>query len=250
MRPSTCALVFAAAAACTHPSFALATPQKLALKYFDLRGAAETCRVLFALGGEDYSDCRYSFDSKTFKSEAFDAAKENGEHTTNLDRAPVLLMENGSAVGQSKAIERYLARRFDLMGDSPEEEVTIDCIAEHCRDVKDAAMRKSFSAFAKGKTDEEKAEARKEWFETDLPAMLKKVDASVLGTGNGVFAVGKKMSYADVAIWSLLRECAPADKDDTTKAAAECSALNAIADAIASNTKVSSWVAERPVTIF
>ena len=43
-------------------------------------------------------------------------------------------------IGQSKAIERYLARRFGLMGENAEDEAMIDCIAEHCRDVKDAAM--------------------------------------------------------------------------------------------------------------
>lgn len=80
----------------------------------------------------------------------------------NLNRAPVLVTSDGQTIGQSKAIERYLAKQFGLMGNTLEEEAMIDCIAEHCRDVKDAARYKGFSKFTKNKTEEEKAEARKE----------------------------------------------------------------------------------------
>ena len=89
-------------------------PAKLQLKYFDIKGAAETCRVLLAFGGEDYDDCRYQIDPTTFKSEEFLKAKESGDLKMNLNRAPVLITPDGKTIGQSKAIERYLARRFGL----------------------------------------------------------------------------------------------------------------------------------------
>lgn len=223
---------------------------KLQLKYFDIRGAAETCRVLFALGGEDYDDHRYEIDPATFKSPTFLTAKESGDLKMNLNRAPVLVTPDGTTIGQSKAIERYLARRFGLMGQSPEDEAIIDCIAEHCRDVKDAAMRKGFSRFTRGKTDEEKAEARKEWFDADMPEMLAKIDDVVKETGTDGYAFGTATSYADVVIWALLRDCQVADLEDTAKAAEECRALNAIADAIAANEGVSKWLSERPESLF
>jgi len=237
------------------PSSALAAaapaaPAKLTLKYFDIRGAAETCRVLFALAGQDYDDHRYEIDPTNFDSPTFLAAKESGELRMNLNRAPVLVTPDGVAIGQSKAIERYLSRKFGLMGQSPEDEAVIECIAEHCRDVKDAAMRKGFSAFTRNKTDEEKAEARKEWFDTDMPELLGKIEAVVKGTGTDGYAFGTSTSYADVAIWALLRDCQAADRADTAKASEECKALNAIADTIASNEGVSKWLSERPESMF
>merc|ERR1719413_258374 len=51
----------------------------------------------------------------------------------------------------------------------------IDCVAEHCRDIKDAERKKGFSFFARDKTEEEKKALREEWYSTDLPVWLKKV---------------------------------------------------------------------------
>jgi glutathione S-transferase len=224
---------------------------KLQLKYFDIRGAAETCRVLLALGDEEYDDARYKIDPATFQSSEFLEAKKNGDLKMNLNRAPVLVAPDGRVIGQSKAIERYLARRLGLMGKTPEDEAIIDCIAEHCRDVKDAAVRKGFSQFVKNKTEEEKARARSEWFETDLPDMLGKFEESLSETSKSPgYSFGDAPTYGDVAIWALLRDCAAADLDDTTKAAEKCNALNAIADQIASNPRVSRWLSERPESMF
>ncbi|KAL7526122.1 hypothetical protein ACHAXR_002753 [Thalassiosira sp. AJA248-18] len=226
-------------------------PSKLQLKYFDIRGAAETCRVILALGEEEYDDARYEIDPATFQSAAFLEAKKNGDLRMNLNRAPVLVTPDGQTIGQSKAIERYLARRFGLLGQTPEDEAIIDCIAEHCRDVKDAARQKGFSKFTKNKTDEEKARDRLEWFEKDMPEMLGKIEEAVKETSASPgYAFGNSATYADVVIWALLRDCFAADLDDTAKAAEKCSALNSIADQIASNPGVSKWLSERPDSMF
>ena len=39
-------------------------------------------------------------------------------------------------IGQSKAIERYIATKCHLLGQSDEEEALIDCIAENIWDIK------------------------------------------------------------------------------------------------------------------
>lgn len=217
------------------------------LKYFDIRGAAETCRVIFALGEEDYTDVRFKIDPATFQSPEFNEAKENGDLKLNLNRAPVLVTPEGKTIGQSKAIERYLARRFGLMGKTPEEEAMIDCVAEHCSDVKDAARQKGFSKFTRNKTDEEKAEAKKEWFENDMPTMLMKIEEAVKQTSEADgCSFGATTTYADVAIWALIRDCFPADLEDTTKAAEKCVVLNAIADQIQSHPGVAKYLSSRP----
>jgi glutathione S-transferase len=232
-------------------SYALASPSKPQLKYFDIQGAAETCRVIFALASEEYDDARYPIDPKTFASPAFLAAKESGELKMNLNRAPVLVTADGKSIGQSKSIERYLAKKFGLMGNSLEDEAVIDCIAEHCRDVTGAARTKGFSRFTKNKTDEEKAAARKEWFENDMPEMLLKIEQAVKeSSGAKGYAFGKETTYADVAIWALLRDCPAADLDDTKKASEKCVLLNSIAEQLASEPGVAKWLSERPESIF
>lgn len=236
-------------------TFALAASEnpsrKLQLKYFDIRGVAETSRVLLAFGQEDYDDVRYKIDPAKFESTEFLEAKSNGDLRLNLNRAPVLVTPDGKTIGQSKAIERYLARRFELMGESPEDEAIIDCIAEHCRDVKDAARVKGFSSFAKGKTDEEKSRARAEWFDGDMPELLGKIEDAVEETSASPgYAFGTSTTYADVVIWALLRDCFSMDLEETAKASEKCTRLNAIADQIASNPGVSKWLNERPESAF
>ena len=88
------------------------------------------CRVLLSLGEEEYDDVRYGID-ETFQSPEFKAAKEKGELCMNLNRAPVLVAPSGQVIGQSKAIERYLARRFKLMGQTPDDEAIIDLSLIH-----------------------------------------------------------------------------------------------------------------------
>ena len=234
-----------AASAQSQPSTAL-----LRLQYFDIKGVAETSRVLLALGGEEYDDARYKIDPTTFTSPEFLEAKMNGDLKMNLNRAPILVTDTGRKIGQSKAIERFLARRFGLMGETPVDEAIIDCIAEHCRDVKDAARLKGFSKFTKNKTDEDKARDRKEWFETDMPKLLGNIEDAIAETSSSPgFSFGSVPTYGDVVIWALLRDCSPDDIEDTAKAAEKCKALNAIADQIASNPRVSKWLHERPQTI-
>ena len=214
-------------------ALATTSPNQFQLKYFDARGAAEGCRLIFAIAGEEYEDTWYDIVPGKMESPAFSAAKEGGDLAMNLDRAPVLITPEGVTIGQSKAIERFLARRFGLMGDNDTDGALVDCIAEHCRDVKDAQMRKRFSMFVKDKTEEEKAEAQKEWFETDMPSMLAKIERMIeqVATSKG-FAVGSSLSYADVCIYSLLKECFPIYQEATLKAAKDCPKLLEICQSV------------------
>ncbi len=262
-------------------AFAAASTNTMELKYFNARGAAETIRTIFAIAGEEYVDTRFEITPGTMIASDFVAAKESGDLDMNLGRAPLLVTSEG-VIGQSKAIERYLAKKFDLMGSSDIEAAQIDCIVEHCRDVKDAAGKKiiinsllfklypknnnllkryltlkllgkkGFSAFNREKTDEEKAAARKEWFEKDMLTMLGKIEKAIsLTSGESGYAVGSKTSHADIAIFSLLKDCTfQQDAEDTIKAADKCAKLLEIAKRIASDENVARWVESRPTTMF
>ncbi len=229
----------------------LATPANLELKYFDGRGVAETARVILALAEAEYTDTRFRFTPGSIVSPEFEKAKESGDLDANLGRAPLLVVD-GAQIGQSKAIERFLANKFGFMGNSDIEAAQIDCIAEHCRDIKDAQAKKGFSMFTRDKTDEEKAESKKEWYETDMPAMLEKLEKAVaLTSGKAGYAVGEKITYADIAIFSLIKD--PMNKSEQEvclKAAESCALLLSIADKIASDSNVSKWIKSRPETMF
>ena len=82
--------------------------------------------------------------------------------------------------------------------------------------------------------------------------MVEKIEKAVQITSEkDGYSVGEKDSYADVVIFSLLRDCGmDSDKDDTLKAAKACTLLMGIADRIAADSKVSKWVEERPVSMF
>lgn len=234
-------------------SLSLAATPKLELKYFDARGAAETSRLLLTLAGAEYVDTRYTITPGTMQSPTFLAAKESNELEMNLSRAPVLVVDDDVVIGQSRTIERFIARTFGLMGDGSELEASlVDCITEHCRDVKDAQMKKGFSFFTRDKTDEEKAAAREEWFSIDMPMMLGKIDTVVQQTSaERGYAVGRQTSYADVVIFTLIADCTMQDDTkDALKAAEKCEYLKAIVNRISSDGKVKKWLQERPASKF
>lgn len=223
----------------------------LRLRYFDARGAAELSRVMLHAGGVDFEDERWSIDfDEGMRAPGFEAAKAAGGLDANLGRAPVLDAGNGVVVGQSRAIERFVARRCGFLGgDDAFAAARIDCVAEHVRDVQAAQRDKGFSPFSQ-KTAAERDAARDEWYATDLPAWLAKLDGAV---GGGGFAVGGKRSYADFALWALLRDGVRDAADDaaaTADALAKAPNLRAIVDAVEGDAAVAAWVARRPATRF
>jgi glutathione S-transferase len=221
----------------------------LKLSYFDARGAAETTRLLLAIAGAKYEDKRFSIGPGMAAPE-FKEAKESGRLVANLGRAPIMSIEGQGEIGQSKAMERFVARQYGMFGATEFEACKIDAIAEHCRDINDAKRTKGFSRFSQ-KSDEDKAAARTEWFETDLPSWLERLEACVMSySGADGCAVGSALSYADVCLWALLRECPEDEAAETAKAANACTKLNAIADAVAAHPNVEAWLKSRPATAF
>lgn len=220
----------------------------LKLSYFDARGAAEVTRVLLAAGGATYEDKRFTIGPGMVAPE-FKEMKESGQLVANLGRAPILTVD-GDTIGQSRAMERFVAKTFGMFGATDVEACKIDAIAEHVRDIKDAQRLKGFSRFSK-KTDEEKATAHAEWFDTDLPSWLQRLEACVVAyDGADGCAIGDSLSYADVCLWNLLRECPEDELEVTAKAAEGCTKLGQIADAVAAHPRVAAWLEARPVTAF
>jgi len=220
---------------------------KYHLQYFDVRGLAETARFMFAAAKQEYVDARFSIsldfkdgkpDFSTIKRPEFDAAKASGELDASGGKVPLLTVDGGK-IGQSKAIERYLAKALGLAGSSDVEAAQIDALAETVRDIKDSYQK------AKGEDA-----TKDKFFAEDLPAALASMEKS-LPAGSGPWLVGSKISYADITVYQFL--AAPKGFfDDAEKAKAafsSCTRIAAAMDASAANAEIQAWIAKRPDTM-
>ena len=172
-----------------------------------------------------------------------------------MNRVPLLITESGARIGQSKAIERYLAKRYDLVGTSPEEEAIIDCIAENVRDIKEKWGKIRAIGGMMNKQSEEKEAAMKKWFEEgELADWLKKLELSLPGLNKATtgYAVGNKLSYADLCIWNLLSDTfEEKHKVFVHKALQDsCPHLTSIVSRVSELPSLRSWLSSRPVTMF
>jgi len=163
-------------------------------------GGPEHIRYLFIVAGrENELDGSALFDMDYSKMKegglaaacpAFVDAKASGQLDANMGRMPVMLVD-GVPIGQIPVIKRIVARRMGLYSDNDIEAAQIDMINEHLIDVK------------KEYNDTKKVgeEAVANWFKTKLPEWMGKLEKCV---GDGGFAVGSKISWADVELFTFI----------------------------------------------
>jgi len=178
-----------------------------------------------------------------FAKPEFEAAKAAGTYDANMGRLPILTVD-GVEIAQSKCVERYLAKKLGLAGDSDVQAAQGEMIAEHVQDIKTAYQK------VRGVADAaEKEAATKKWFSEDLKEWLGKLEKVVAKTSGGKgCAVGSKISYADVVVYSFLAEFF--DNLDGVKASsAGCPTLLAIQEAVGANDKIKAWQGKRAVTV-
>ena len=151
---------------------------KMKLVYFNGRGLAETSRLVLALNKVDYEDFRYplkiiDWASYNMERVEFNNDKESGKLVNSLNKLPFLEVD-GQIVAQSKSIERFLARKYNMMGDNELEAARIDSICECVRDFKDAYQK------VRKLSDEEKENGMKEWFSEILVEKMTLLDLSLI----------------------------------------------------------------------
>jgi glutathione S-transferase len=221
---------------------------KIKLVYFNGRGLAEISRMLLALENVEYEDFRYPLeiiDWATYNmvKEEFEEDKKNGKLKYSMNKLPFLEIspvdDEKFIIPQSKTIERYLARKYNFMGNNDVEEAMIESICEYIRDFKTAyqPIRKS----------DNKEEEMQKWFSETLPEKLKNLE--VLFSGEDGHAIGKKISLADVTIYSFLTDFFD-DKDGSKKAYENCPKIQKIVSNLSENEKMKAWVESRPKTGF
>ena len=171
------------------------------LVYFNLKGLAETSRILLAINNEKFEDYRYNFsviDSSKhqYNKPEFDNDKNNKKLIKSMNKLPYLEI-NGEIICQSKSIERFLARKFNMMGQNEIQNAKIDSICESVRDIKDTYQKIR-------NTQEKKEESMNIWFNETLPERLNLL--SNLFDKEGIYCINKNISLADIVIFSLLTQ--------------------------------------------
>jgi len=216
------------------------------LRYFNARGAVETSRLLLALAGKEFTDERWPMDfskPRDQMSPEMVEARSKGLLKANLDRAPVLVVNGTSEIGQSKSIERYLAKRLGFMGSSEIEAAQIDCFSEHIRDLKDKYNKAKATLGA-----EDKKVALEQFFSEAMPEFLGKMEASVAGSGKGVPLIGKSLSLADVSLFVLVTEYFD-HREPILNAMKACPRLSASVEAVGAHPTIRKYLGERPATL-
>jgi glutathione S-transferase len=222
------------------------------LCYFDIRGLAETARMLFVVSKTPYEDIRLSLtfgtpgDFSTISRPEFDEKKASGELDISLGKVPYLDVD-GTKFGQSKAIERYLSKQFSMLGANDLEAAQIDQLCESVIDFKAAYTK------AKGTTgDEEKKAALEKFFAETLPDNLKLAEKSLPAAGAGPWLVGNTVSLADVVFYAFL--AAPDgffDNADGAKAAFQgCARIKAAMEAVDAIPELKTHIANRKPSPF
>ena len=213
------------------------------LVYFNVKGLGETSRILLALAGAEFEDYRYPLQvvdlaSYKFIKTEFDLDKANGKLVKSQGKVPYLEVD-GQVISQSKAIERYISRRFNLLGDDEISAARIDSIGEGIRDIKDLYFKEKRNPDG----DLEK------WFSEVLPDKLNSLenllDDETLFTSD--HAVGGKLSYADVLLYSFLREFFD-NKEAASRAEEETTRIKKIVRSLSENNVLKSYLANRPET--
>ena len=216
------------------------------LVYFNGRGLAETSRLILALNNVDYEDFRYplkiiDWATHNMVKDEFDKDKKDGKLTMSMGKLP-FLVDNKEVISQSKAIERYLAGKYGMMGSSLVESAKIDSICEYIRDFKDMYQK---IRQLKGM---ERTDGMKKWFKETLVEKLEMLE-HMLSDSSDSYSVGNKSSLADLVLFSFITQFfddAQSAMDATEKSPKLCK----IIEKIKLDKNIKEWLSSRPVTDF
>jgi len=195
---------------------------------------AETARMIFKAAGQEFEDKRYPFEVKDGQ---FIRAEWEAEKSTYIyEKIPVLEVDGKHIIAQSKAIERFLARRFHMLGSNDIEAALIDAAGEQINDVKQAYAK------AKGTGDD----ALKKFFEEDLKKTFAAFEKQANKDKSGHW-IGSKLSLFDIQLYCLIHFFD--DQQSVQKALEACPALKAIHDKVENTPALKKWFDERPKTV-
>eukprot|EP01096_Ripella_sp_DP13-Kostka_P003750 TRINITY_DN155_c0_g1_i1.p1 TRINITY_DN155_c0_g1~~TRINITY_DN155_c0_g1_i1.p1 ORF type:complete len:240 (-),score=105.75 TRINITY_DN155_c0_g1_i1:30-689(-) len=163
----------------------------LKIAYWDIRGLIQPVKLLLAHVGAEYENIEYSCGpAPEFSRDSWMSVKD----TLGLDFPNLPYLIDGDVkLTQSNAILRYLARKFGLEGETEEERVRIDLMAEEAMDFRNAVVRLSYNPNFEHLKDAHINEYLPKLF-TGLEKFL----------GERPFFAGQKISFPDFVLYELL----------------------------------------------
>ncbi|GAU92215.1 hypothetical protein RvY_04327 [Ramazzottius varieornatus] len=207
-------------------------PEKIVLRYFNVRGRAEVARWILAYAGQDYLDDRVEGPQSTQWKELKDK--------TPFGQLPVLEVD-GKMLAQSRTIGRYLAHKYGLAGTSKWEHAQVDSIVDYIDEI-DNCRVKYIQACMKRSDDVENVKAT--FLQKEVVPYLQKLE-NLLGGGKSYFC-GDEPTWADFAVVIFLDEVASMSSD----ALAPYENLRALSERTHSLKGIKEYLSKRPATKF
>ncbi len=177
------------------------TPQaELELGYWAIRGLAQPIRFLLAYAKAPFSEVRIGVNQNGSLIADESTDWESHKHSLGVafPNLPYLIDKSGPTevrLTQSNAILRYLARRFDLYGDSEAEQITIDVLQEEAYDFRNLIVKAAYTlgdgypaAFA-------------EFAATAIPRYLDSFESYLAKRENSSHFFGKRTSLVDFVLY-------------------------------------------------
>ncbi|KAJ3380528.1 hypothetical protein HDU92_005933 [Lobulomyces angularis] len=162
------------------------------LTYFSSRGLCEPIRFVLSEAGVNYKEVGVGAYNPNDQPKEFLELIESGKLPFN--QLPIWEEPTGFVLSQSNAILRHLARKYKLYGDSIEENGLVDSIMDAIWDLKYLLRQQHLN-------EQDKV------FEVTLPKYFKffeRILEKNSKLNNSEFLVGKKITVADIYLFSLL----------------------------------------------
>jgi len=166
---------------------------KLKLTYFNGKGRAEAARLILAQAGVDYEDERIEFE---------DWPELKSTLTTPGAQLPILEVD-GKVIGQSMAITRFLARKYNLAGKNEWEEAKADMIVDCIDDTFNGFVACLLEGKMKRNDEARQKMLIEEFVTKSLPAFLDMMKKQLEENG-GQYLVGSDLTWADLVLQSAL----------------------------------------------
>jgi len=203
------------------------------LTYFNRRGRAEICRLVFAAANVEFTDNRIERDQ-------WPALKDS----TPFGQIPMLEVD-GVKLCQSNACARYLARKFNLAGktdiDQAQADMIVDCLEDSIKPI---------LTFFFEKDEAKKAEAKKKYVDEQLPSYLTLLEKLLVANQGGAkFFVGSELTWADLSFINFVGWSAMAGADPSN-VLAKFPKLAALKEKVEKVPNIAAWIAKRPKTEF
>jgi len=201
------------------------------LTYFDVRGRAESIRMLFAMAGAEYENCVVG-----------QADWPEMKKKVPLGALPILEVD-GKLLLQSRGIASYLAREFGFYGANSWETAKVDEVNGLVEDLWLPLVEIMYSSMDK----EKKEEQTKAYYEEKFPKFMGFLEETLAKNNNGEgFFVGDKISLADLNYHTSIEtiEATPFPNKGLEK----YPKLAALKDRISAHEKLAPYLAARKKT--